>query len=238
MNTGRVFGSAPATAVSKGGDVVMEMGSPGFFFTWDVHYKCNYNCTYCFLHSEPETTGIKANYLGLQKWVEIWEGIYKKYGPAQISITGGEPFIYPDFIDLIAALQKWHTFEFSTNLSWDVDEFVRKVKPERVRINSSFHPEFINIRDFINKLLLLRKNNFQASVTVVAYPPFLKDIEGYKNVFDQEGLSLIIFPYRGPYQDKKYPEAYTDDEKDTLKKLGASIGGTIKSALSGFFCLI
>lgn len=211
--------------------MINEMMPSNIYFTWDIHYKCNYYCTYCFLHFEPETSGIEAKYLGLEEWISIWKNIYEKYGHSQISITGGEPFIYPNFIDLIAELQKWHTFEFSTNLSWDVDEFMRKIKPERVRINSSFHPEFVNSHDFINKLLFLRKNRYQASITVVAYPPFLKDIEGYKNVFEREGFNMIVFPYRGPYQDKKYPEAYSDSEKDFLKKFGASIGNETNKEL-------
>lgn len=201
------------------------------FFTWDIHYQCNYYCTYCFLHFEPETSGIEAKYLGLQEWIGIWTDIYKRYGLCQISITGGEPFIYPDFIDLISRLQKWHTFEFSTNLSWDTDEFVKKVRPERVRINSSFHPEFVTLQDFINKILFLRNNKYSVTNTVVAYPPFLKDIAEYKSAFEKEGFGLIIFPYRGPYEDKKYPEAYTDSEKDFLKKLGASIGGEANKKL-------
>lgn len=199
-----------------------EIISP-VFFTWDIHYQCNYYCTYCFLHFEPQSSDIKTKYLGLREWVNIWEDIYKRYGPSQISITGGEPFTYPDFIDLIAELQKLHTFEFSTNLSWDVDEFMKKVRPERVRINSSFHPEYVNAQDFINKILFLKNNKYSVSVTVVVYPPFLTDIERYKNTFEQNGFNLIIFPYRGPYQDKKYPESYTNGEKDLLRKLGVSI---------------
>lgn len=196
---------------------------PNIFFTWDIHYLCNYYCTYCFLHFESETANIAVVYLQPQEWIKIWEGIYKRYGACQISITGGEPFTYPHFIDLISKLEELHTFEFSTNLSWDMDEFMTKIRPDRVRINSSFHPEFVDIKDFINILLLLRKNNYQLSITVVAYPPFLKDIFGYKAKFEEAGFNLIVFPYRGPYQDKKYPQGYTDFEKDMLKSLGSSV---------------
>lgn len=211
------------TATYEGGDVTNEIRSPVFFFTWDIHYKCNYYCTYCFLHFEPETANIEAVYLSPERWIKIWEDIYKRHGPCQIAVTGGEPFTYPHFIDLISELQKLHTFEFSTNLSWDIDEFISKVRPERVIINSSYHPEYINLEDFTSKLWLLKKNNYQLSITVVAYPPFLNDILGYKAKFTSEGFSLNIFPYRGPYQGKKYPEGYTDLEKDLLKKLGMSV---------------
>jgi len=201
------------------------------FFTWDIHYSCNYYCTYCFLHFEPETANIEAVYLDPNQWVKIWDDIYRRYGPCQISITGGEPFTYPNFIDLIARLQDLHTFEFSTNLFWDANEFMSKIRPDRVRINSSFHPEFESIKDFVAKLLLLKKNNYQPSITVVAYPPFLKDIADYKNKFEEAGFNLIIFPYRGPYKDKKYPNDYTDGEKELLKSLGSSVGSDTNKEL-------
>lgn len=193
------------------------------FFTWDIHYFCNYYCTYCFLHFEPETANIQASYLDPEEWIKIWEVIYKKYGHCQISITGGEPFIYPQFIDLIANLQDWHTFEFSTNLSWDIEQFIKKIRPDRVRVNSSFHQEFVEVDIFLKKLLQLRENNYQVSVTVVAYPPFLEDISVYKSKFEEKGFNLTIFPYRGPYENKKYPEGYSDKEKALLKQLGSSI---------------
>lgn len=211
--------------------VIDGLVSHSVFFTWDIHYKCNYYCTYCFLHFEPETANIETVYLEPKQWIKIWDDVYKRYGSCQISVTGGEPFTYPHFMDLIFELQKLHTFEFSTNFSWDADEFMSKVRPDRIRINSSFHPEFIEIEDFTKKLLLLRKNNYQVSITVVAYPPFLEDISGYKAKFEEKGFSLIIFPYRGPYQDKKYPEGYTDFEKDLLKRLGASVGSEANKEL-------
>lgn len=209
-----------------------EIFPPNVFFTWDIHYRCNYYCTYCFLHFEPETANIEAIYLEPEKWMEIWQNIYKRYGPCHALVTGGEPFTYPNFIDLISKLSEIHTFEFSTNLSWDIDEFMEKVNAERVKIDSSFHPEFVSPEDFIKKFLRLKEKGYLlGGVTVVGYPPMLERIIEYKTKFEKEGIKLIIFPYRGPYQDRKYPVGYTEQERKLLKGLGAEVGEVVSNEL-------
>ena len=205
-----------------------EIAASKVFFTWDIHYRCNYNCTYCFLHFEPESTNIEAIYLEPEEWITIWTDIYKRYGSCHILATGGEPFTYPNFINLISILSKMHTFDFSTNLSWDINEFIKKVDKEKVKIESSFHPEFVNLEEFLRRVNLLKENDYLISVTVVAYPPLLDKIIDYKEIFKKERIKLNIYPYRGPYKSRKYPEEYAESERSFLKELGIEVG--IKSS--------
>lgn len=194
------------------------------FLTWDIHYKCDYNCTYCFLHFEPETVNTEAIYLQNYEWLQIWREAYQKYGPFHIFVTGGEPFIYPNFIDLISRLTQMHTFEFSTNLSWDVLEFAKKVSPKKVKINSSFHPEFVTLQDFLKKIAYLKEKNYFLSITVVAYPPLIDKLVEYTTRIKKIGCSFIIYPYRGPYENRVYPDGYTDGERSALKEIGLELG--------------
>ncbi|MCM8800349.1 MAG: hypothetical protein NC900_06490, partial [Candidatus Omnitrophica bacterium] len=41
--------------------------------------------------------------------------------------------------------------------------------------------------------------------------------------FNKTGFDLIIYPYRGPYGDKVYPQGYTDKDKELIKMLDDSI---------------
>jgi len=79
------------------------------FFSWYLNNECNYKCIYC----KPQD--IKTAFISVDKWIEIWDGIYAQYGSGHIHISGGEPFIYPNFIELITLISKKHTLEFSTN---------------------------------------------------------------------------------------------------------------------------
>jgi MoaA/NifB/PqqE/SkfB family radical SAM enzyme len=194
------------------------------FLTWDIHYKCNYNCTYCFLKSEPESANIEAIYLGKEEWLEIWRRAYQKYGSFNVSVTGGEPFIYPNFIDLISRLTQMHTFEFSTNFSWDVVEFAKKVSPKRVKINTSFHPEFVALQEFLKKIAYLKERNYLVTITIVAYPILIENLPEYHEQIKKSGCPLIIYPYRGPYENRIYPEGYTDKERLALNQFGLGSG--------------
>jgi len=176
------------------------------------------------LHFEPETANIEAVYLEVEEWVKIWTDIYKRYGPCHILVTGGEPFTYPNFMDLVSSLSEMHTFGFSTNLSWDINEFIKKVNRLKVEIEASFHPEFIGAEEFLKKIKLLKKKDYLVSATVVAYPLLLDKIIKYKEIFKKEGVRLNLYPYRGPHDSRNYPDAYSESERQLLKKLGLEIG--------------
>jgi MoaA/NifB/PqqE/SkfB family radical SAM enzyme len=203
------------------------------FFTWDIQYECNYNCTYCFLKFEPETTSIVTNRKPAEFWINKWIEIFNKHGRAGISITGGEPFVYPGFMDMIASLTKYHSFEFSTNMSWDEKEFAQKIDKDAVRINPSFHPDFITLEAFLEKYLYLKNKGYAlGAVTIVGYPPMLDQLDRCKLEFEKHDIGTVIFPYRGPYLGKKYPESYSEEEKETLRKLGLRLAAAVNKDLS------
>ncbi|MFH1202405.1 MAG: radical SAM protein [Candidatus Omnitrophota bacterium] len=194
------------------------------FLTWDIHYACNYNCTYCNTPKPWNPPGIwdkgrdKVAYPGVDKWIKIWSGIYKQYGSCEIHITGGEPFSYPSFIELINNLSQIHTLEIITNLASDVNEIVKNVTPDRVRIGTTFHPEFANPEEFLNKHTILRKHGFETWANYVAYPPQLEKMSDYKKRFDKLGIPFNIQPFMGRFQEREYPGGYTDAELAYLKE--------------------
>ena len=201
------------------------------FFTWDIMYECNYNCTYCFLNFEETKNHFKTVYLKPQEWLRIWKDIYNRYGQCHMQITGGEPFVYPEFIDLISGLAKMHSFSISTNLSWNVNEFIAKTQPEKIRIDAAFHPEFTNVDEFLNKLIKLKDSNYMTSVTMVAYPPLLAKIKDLGKVFKLGGFDLILYPYRGPFQDRDFPMEYSEEELILLEELGLKLGRNVSKRL-------
>lgn len=193
------------------------------FVTWDIHYGCNYNCMYCNTPKPWDPPGKwergrdKVVYPGIDRWIKVWEDIYKRYGSCEIHITGGEPFVYPSFMELITHLSKIHTLEIITNLAWDPDYFVNNLSPERVRIGTSFHPEFANLEEFLKKHLILREYGFETWANYVAHPAILDKMGEYKSEFDKLGISFNIQPYLGWHQDREYPAGYTDSELSYLK---------------------
>lgn len=189
------------------------------FFTWDIHYDCNYRCSYCYFSDRWEELAKKNVYPGIDVWKIIWDKIYEKYGETHVHISGGEPFTYPNIIDLTAYLVEKHTIEFDTNLSFDEKEFVSKIKDVhryRVKFAAAFHPEFVDFNTFLKKILFLKEAGCDVTVNYVAYPPQLKQMKKYKNDFNRNGISFNIMPFRGEYQGRKYPDEYTYEEKSII----------------------
>lgn len=187
------------------------------FYTWDIHYACNYRCSYCYFFKRWEEVAKENRYIEVNKWKDIWDSIFLKYGTGHIHISGGEPFTYPSINDLVAHLTNKFTVEFDTNLSFDAHEFMRKVGPERVRFAAAFHPEFIDIDAYLKKALLLKKNGYDLGINYVGYPAQLARMKEYKEAFENEHISFDIMPFRGEYQGRTYPKGYREEEKELIR---------------------
>lgn len=203
------------------------------FFTWGMHYECNYRCSYCHA-PKPEKPLFdqdkknRALYLDAQDWFEIWHDIYKKYGKCRIRLDGGEPSIYPSFTKLIKELSQIHLLQINTNLSFNVEDFVSKVKSDSVRIDASFHPEFVSLQEFLGKISILKKYRFKIVVSCVGYPPFLEKMQEYKKPFENLNIPFIILPFYGELNGKVYPDNFKKEEVSEIYK----VDETSKTVLS------
>lgn len=191
------------------------------FFTWDLTYNCNYCCSYCSLgdneekKSKPQTIVLTPN-----QWYNIWKDIYDRYGSCELHLTGGEPFIYPGIMEILDRIIEMHTIECSTNFYWDVDEFMKRVPPDRARIGVSFHPEIVDYEVFLNKAIKMKNAGYEVWINYVAYPPFIEDLKPARQRAVSNGIDMSVLPFDGKYKGKKYPAEYNDREKKVLSDLG------------------
>jgi len=183
---------------------------------WDIHYKCNYRCPYCWFENDLSIRYLKVRPISSQEWIERWNYIHDKYGPVHIEITGGEPFVYDNFIYLVKEISKRHTIRITTNLSLNMDEFISEINPEKVKIISSFHPAFAGEDIFLKKVITLKKGGYADTVIYVAYPPQIDLIDYYKKIFEDKGIVFSVTPFCGIFKGLNYPGAYSDQEKKIL----------------------
>ncbi|MBU1125373.1 MAG: radical SAM protein [Candidatus Omnitrophica bacterium] len=187
---------------------------PRVRFTWNIHYACNFRCPYCFFDGKWAEYGRRNIYQSSGEWMRDWNKILQVHGRCYILITGGEPFMYPDFIELMRQLSRIHyPLNISTNASGDLESFVKVIDPQRVSLSVSLQPHFTKLDAFLEKIALLRAHQFYGCVNFVAYPPFLKNISFYQDKFKEKGEELKIIPFWGKYQNQEYPFSYTQEEK-------------------------
>ncbi len=185
-------------------------------FDWIINYECNYRCPYCWFNDQWEELKRFNQYIQKEQMIECWRNIYQKYGCAQRNISGGEPFIYYNFADLILELLKFHRIEIITNLSLDIDYLIDKVDPSALEIVPSFHPLFSDFGKFKQRAILLKENRFIRKISYLAWPPLIPELNYYKDQFTKLGFNFFARPFFGIYNGKKYPDMYTDEEKTAI----------------------
>ena len=197
-------------------------------FAWDMHYSCNFRCPYCFYTTAGWTELAQRNmYKTPEEWGAIWKRIYGKYDRCQLRVTAGEPFTYPDFVEVVAEVSKWHDVQITTNCSYteQMKKFVYGVDPKEVELDCTFHPLQGNFETFVNNVLLLRHNKFTANVCYLAYPPQMPQMGEYKKKFTERGIYMNMAIFWGRYKDNDYPFAYTEEEKKWIKEvIGYEVG--------------
>lgn len=192
------------------------------FFTWDIHFSCNYKCSYCFFNKIWDQLSVENRYPGVGKWIKVWDDVFRKYGKCHIHITGGEPTIYPDFFELVKGISKNHTVTIDTNLSFDASAVIGKLMPQNVSFTATFHPLFADLNLFLKKSTQLKNSNFYSLVEFVAYPPQLEKIQECRVKFAEINIPFKIGPFRGEFNGKSYPEGYSQQEKILIEDCSSS----------------
>ncbi len=188
-------------------------------FTWMMSSKCNYKCVYCSVSLFNNVRENIVDNKSIDEIVDSWKNIYDKYGPSRIRLTGGEPSIYPDFFEMVKELSKYHRLQLGTNLSFDVNKFCDFSNPEKVRVDASFHCEYVELEAFVKKIEILKKNKYKVSVSYVAYPDFIKNINNVKKIMENMNISFFVHPFSGIYNGKVYPLSYTEEERQQISQL-------------------
>jgi len=198
---------------------------PNPMMLWKTNQRCNFSCEYCFCSVEelskehplcgrvpPERIARRFDETG-RSWT--------------VFMTGGEPFLYPDFLGLCRELSKNHFLAMNTNLSTsNVARFADEVDPSRVRrINASFHILTLErtnkLGDFLRNLLRLQDGGYPVNVEYVAYPAMFSRIERDLRGLETSGARTVnLKVYRGTYAGKLYPRDYTPEEKTLFLRKG------------------
>jgi MoaA/NifB/PqqE/SkfB family radical SAM enzyme len=92
---------------------------------WEITNSCNYACSYCIFSSDYQKHPDELS------TTQIFETIdaLKAYGFSHLKITGGEPFIRPDLLEILehAHAQNFE-LDISTNASLITEKIAKKLK--------------------------------------------------------------------------------------------------------------
>ncbi|MEM4736731.1 MAG: radical SAM protein [Nitrososphaeria archaeon] len=179
---------------------------------WFITWNCNFRCIYCWEeHRRKKKNIFGSEYIPSYRWVEVWN----KLRPGLLDITGGEPFLQPDFVELLEGLDDSISIGITTNASKDLTQFVQRIHPEKITsITLSFHLlQGVTSETLLGKCLMLKNRGFNVVVNYLAWPEQLWLIPTFKEFFEKNGIRFHVDPYDSSHH---YPYLFNRKEKEFL----------------------
>jgi MoaA/NifB/PqqE/SkfB family radical SAM enzyme len=189
--------------------------------TWNIIKQCNFNCSYCFRGYDPNRSNVPIDISKLKKNLDLLSDEWLFY------ITGGEPFLEKDIIEVCQAITRRHYLSINTNLSLNkVFEFADKIDPKRtLSISAAVHivereKRDLKLKSYIEKICYLQNKGFNIIASYVVSPDLLTRIKQDLEYLKSSGVQKArIKVFRGIYNGKYYPNAFNIEEKELIKSL-------------------
>jgi MoaA/NifB/PqqE/SkfB family radical SAM enzyme len=180
------------------------------YLMWNMTRTCNFRCHYCYY---PPSPGPVAENLPVAALKEFLDATGREW---VVGMTGGEPFLYPDFVGLCATLSETHKLSVDTNLSLttEVSRFARTIDPERVHdLYVALHVEERERRGgmeaFVRNVNELTSRGFNVIVNYVLHPDLIHRYAEDRDRLAAQGVTLTPRPFKGVHEDREYPAAYS-----------------------------
>ncbi|WP_211785685.1 radical SAM protein [Kitasatospora atroaurantiaca] len=187
-------------------------------FDWHLTNRCDFFCEYC--HPQIRYV-LNRKYLD-EPSPELVKRRFDELGKTcLVHMSGGEPFMFPRFVDLCVGLTEHHFISINTNLaSGDVESFSKLVDPNRVaRITAAVHmPERerrgLELAAYARNYLHLDERGFDVTALYVLYPPLLGRLAEDLDRLRSLGVTRVqVKVFKGVHGGVRYPEGYTEEQK-------------------------
>lgn len=187
---------------------------------WRISTSCNYNCSYCPVYKEsPVTLKNPSKFLKRIKT--------SLPGKWEFIIIGGEPFLQPNFLEIIQKLIKMgHMISIITNFSASlsqIKEFCRITRGKLNYFGASLHLEQADIDSFLKKAIKVNKiipRSF--SVPSIAKKNNLKKLKKIGEKFARNGIKFRLQTQRVT-NNERYIK-YSPEEKKIIRQFGRQYG--------------
>ncbi|MDP2923153.1 MAG: radical SAM protein [Candidatus Omnitrophota bacterium] len=171
-------------------------------------FACNLRCSYCINYFEQGA--IERKTIAGKDWVEGLNRIISR-DDLPVTLQGGEPSLHPDFLYIINNLKPELNIDILTNLQFDVEEFIKKINPDRVKRNApyasirvSYHPEQMDLDETIKKTLKMLEADFSIGIWGVMHPAYEKIILEARDKCQKLGIDFRIKDFLGEYNGNLY----------------------------------
>lgn len=171
---------------------------------------CNMNCDMCYVRLSPEQVKRKGAILSGKEWISLAEQM-KESGVLFLLLTGGEPFLHPDFQEIYLHFYKMGmVLTINTNgtlITKELAEFLGKYRPRRVNVtlyggsDETYEKLCHNpngLTQTLNGIKLLQKYNVDVKLNGSLVKGNCQDIDNIIRISNELGLYLKVDTYMYP----------------------------------------
>ena len=171
---------------------------------------CNMNCDMCYVRLSREEMEQQGRLRTADEWLEIGRQM-KEAGVLFLLLTGGEPFLYPDFRKLYLGLREMGMIlTINTNgtlIDEDLAEFFGKHKPRRVNITlyGTDEETYANLCHYpggyektLRGIRLLRENGVDVKVGGSLARANRDDLDKLLDIGEELGVPVRVDTYMMP----------------------------------------
>jgi sulfatase maturation enzyme AslB (radical SAM superfamily) len=166
-----------------------------FMITWDIGRRCNFDCSYCEstrhnTYSPPtDFDSLKKTFKFIQQYVSLY-----KFRQVNLSFTGGEPTVNPQFWNLISYIKKNSNFGIgiTSNGTWH-PKHTNFILENCNGITISWHAESnqkLRTRA-IENAIRLHSAGIWTSVNVMLHTDFWKESVNAYNKLKLAGVNAV-----------------------------------------------
>lgn len=149
--------------------------------------RCNLECPYCVTYHNPkEFRGLSYPLLSGKEWIDIINSL----GRPTI-FTGGEPFIHPDFMEILSGIRGDIPVKVYTNFTFSPDLLLERVK-RPVVFYGSYHPVSGPPDKIVKTINAIRESSlFEITIHAISWQRQEKFLKKSLKQFEKSGWDLI-----------------------------------------------
>jgi len=176
-----------------------------------IRCGCNYKCSYCVSNNIKDI----FQEIDLQKIETIYKNLNAGFVLSILECGASEPSIHPRMKELLSLISDFGMISIPTNNSIDCDKWLPKEKANHFYIRCALHEQSEKKLDgFLGRVDKIKEYGAHLCILYVARPDRIDKIDQYKLLFKDH--KFIPYPFVGIYEEKNYPEAYSEKEREIL----------------------
>ena len=139
--------------------------------------------------------------------------------------VGGETFINKTVVEGARRLSQHantDTVNLISNLSFKYHQYQKIFQGfelSKLALVCSFHPTEIKDIDGWIETAAKMNNDVDLAIVLVAWPPLMDSLKANKQRLEREGLDVFVQAFHGWHEEQKYPESYSEADRDLLKSV-------------------